>query len=177
MPPASYALLATRQKASAFNQPLSFNTSSVTTMHAMFLVRSARAPPHRSPFGPSPAGCMHCGRPTPLRLPACMPPASYCPRDRMPLVIHVLRELTPCQPCGPLVGSPCVPRPPQPPKTSWPVAAYLASHCMHALRLRRTQPTPSSHVLIRKGPVPRLASYACMPSLQLGRGRRRSTSR
>ena len=32
----------TRQ-ASAFNQPLSFDTSSVTTMHAMFYVRSARA--------------------------------------------------------------------------------------------------------------------------------------
>jgi len=33
----------TRQGASAFNQPLSFDTSSVTTMYRMFKVRSARA--------------------------------------------------------------------------------------------------------------------------------------
>ena len=36
-------LLSTRQLAWAFNQPLSFDTSKVTTMHAMFWVRSARA--------------------------------------------------------------------------------------------------------------------------------------
>jgi len=35
--------LSTRQGASAFNQPLSFDTSKVTTMEAMFAVRSARA--------------------------------------------------------------------------------------------------------------------------------------
>ena len=40
---ASHALLSTRQSASAFNQPLSFDTSSVTTMYGMFTVRSARA--------------------------------------------------------------------------------------------------------------------------------------
>ena len=39
----SYALLSTRQVASAFNQPLSFDTSSVTDMGYMFYVRSARA--------------------------------------------------------------------------------------------------------------------------------------
>ena len=33
----------TRQEASAFNQPLSFDTSSVTGMSSMFRVRSARA--------------------------------------------------------------------------------------------------------------------------------------
>ena len=42
-PPASYGLLATRQQASAFNQPLSFDTSSVTNMYWMFFVRSTRA--------------------------------------------------------------------------------------------------------------------------------------
>ena len=42
--PASYALLSTRQSASAFNQPLSFDTSSVTDMSDMFRVRSGRAP-------------------------------------------------------------------------------------------------------------------------------------
>ena len=41
--PASHARLSTRQYASAFNQPLSFDTSKVTTMHRMFYVRSARA--------------------------------------------------------------------------------------------------------------------------------------
>jgi len=33
----------TRQRAHAFNQPLSFDTSKVTTMFGMFEVRSARA--------------------------------------------------------------------------------------------------------------------------------------
>ena len=40
---ASYALLWTRQRASAFNQPLSFDTSSVKYMNGMFEVRSAHA--------------------------------------------------------------------------------------------------------------------------------------
>ena len=40
---ASHARLSTRQGASAFNQPLSFNTSKVTSMQFMFEVRSARA--------------------------------------------------------------------------------------------------------------------------------------
>ena len=41
--PASHARLSTRQAASAFNQPLSFDTSKVTNMQQMFEVRSARA--------------------------------------------------------------------------------------------------------------------------------------
>ena len=41
--PASHALLATRQETSAFNQPLSFDTSQVTAMNGMFRVCSARA--------------------------------------------------------------------------------------------------------------------------------------
>ena len=44
--PASHALLSTRQFAYAFNQPLSFDTSSVTNMNSMFAVRSAWTPPH-----------------------------------------------------------------------------------------------------------------------------------
>jgi hypothetical protein len=44
LPPASHALPSTRQRASAFNQPLSFDTSSVTTMLGMFQVRSPRVP-------------------------------------------------------------------------------------------------------------------------------------
>ena len=41
--PASHARLSTRQNANAFNQPLSFVTSKVTTMRFMFYVRSACA--------------------------------------------------------------------------------------------------------------------------------------
>ena len=40
---ASHARLSTRQLATAFNQPLSFDTSKVTDMGHMFYVRSARA--------------------------------------------------------------------------------------------------------------------------------------
>jgi len=36
-------LVSTRQAAFAFNQPLSWDTSKVTNMFAMFTVRSARA--------------------------------------------------------------------------------------------------------------------------------------
>ena len=42
-PRLAYASLVTRQYASAFNQPLSFDTSEVTDMDSMFRVRSARA--------------------------------------------------------------------------------------------------------------------------------------
>ena len=38
--PASYAHLAARQSAEAFNQPLSLDTSKVTTMYYMFAVRA-----------------------------------------------------------------------------------------------------------------------------------------
>jgi len=41
--PASHARLSTRQNVYAFNQPLSFDTSKVTNINAMFNVRSARA--------------------------------------------------------------------------------------------------------------------------------------
>ena len=40
---APHGRLSTRQSASAFNQPVSFDTSKVTTMYQMFYVRSARA--------------------------------------------------------------------------------------------------------------------------------------
>ena len=43
--PASHARLSNRQGASAFNQPLSFDTSKLTNMNSMFAVRSARALP------------------------------------------------------------------------------------------------------------------------------------
>ena len=47
--PASHTRPSTRQKASAFNQPLSFDTSKVMTMDSMFYVRSARALPPPQP--------------------------------------------------------------------------------------------------------------------------------
>jgi len=43
-PPASHALPSTRQNAYSFNQPLSFDTSSVRDMRYMFQVRSLRVP-------------------------------------------------------------------------------------------------------------------------------------
>ena len=50
--PPTYAPLSTRQHARAFNQPLSFDTSSVTNMGSMFAVRSARALPATTTVGP-----------------------------------------------------------------------------------------------------------------------------
>ena len=43
IPHSSYALLWTLQSASAFNQPVSFDTSKVKSMSKMFMVRSAHA--------------------------------------------------------------------------------------------------------------------------------------
>jgi hypothetical protein len=67
--------LLTRQAASAFNQPLSLDTSSVVIMHCMFCVRSARAPASRLH---SRLLCLHAAcaadAPTPSRLPARLSP-------------------------------------------------------------------------------------------------------
>ena len=69
--------LLTRQYASAFNQPLSFDTSKVTDMSYMFQVRSARAlAPNSLESGLPP--CMRRRRPTPSRLPACTSPRFAC---------------------------------------------------------------------------------------------------
>ena len=51
--PASHAFLSTRQGATAFNQPLSFDTSSVTNMGGMFVVRSTHALPPQALVRPS----------------------------------------------------------------------------------------------------------------------------
>ena len=53
MSPSWYASLWTRQDTTAFNQPLSFDTSKVTNMAYMFQVRSARAHATHSPVGSS----------------------------------------------------------------------------------------------------------------------------
>ena len=77
----SHAHLLTRQVATAFNQPLSFDTSKVTNMERMFQVRSARAlaPTALSRALPVHATCVagterpHASRVGPL--PACGMPA------------------------------------------------------------------------------------------------------
>ena len=73
-------LLSTRQQASTFNQPLSFDTSEVTTMGHMFFVRSARALAPKSLESGLPRARRlrrHC--PTPSRLPARTSPRIACP--------------------------------------------------------------------------------------------------
>ena len=71
--PASHARLSTRQQASGFNQPLSFDTSKVTDMYAMFHVSFARAlPPPSLESGPLHTNCVaatqrpHASRAAPL---------------------------------------------------------------------------------------------------------------
>ena len=80
-PHASHARLSARQSALAFNQALSFDTSSVTDMERMFSVRSARALAPRLESGPPRARCLRRRHPTPSRLPAQPPhtplPASH----------------------------------------------------------------------------------------------------
>ena len=66
--------LSTRKGASAFNQPVSFDTSNVTSMAGMFSVRSARALPLTSIVGPS----LLLAPTTPFRLLARMSPFLLC---------------------------------------------------------------------------------------------------
>ena len=77
-PASAYALLSTRQRAYAFNQPLSFDTSSVTSMHKMFDVRSSPWPAPNLQSSPPPhAACAAVAR----RLP---PPGPHLSPHRMP---------------------------------------------------------------------------------------------
>ena len=52
LPPSQPAPLWTRQNTNAFNQPLSFDTSSFTNMDYLLYVRSAPAHATHSPVGP-----------------------------------------------------------------------------------------------------------------------------
>jgi hypothetical protein len=64
--PSSDASLSTRQDSSAFNQPLSLDTSSLTDMRYMFYVRSAPALPAASTVGSSlHAACATAASPRP----------------------------------------------------------------------------------------------------------------
>ena len=75
-PRVAYALLSTRQYPSVFNQPLSFDTSSVTSMDSMFYVRSAPALPSRALVRPSLCATL---APPPLQ---ALPPPQPAPRPR-----------------------------------------------------------------------------------------------
>ena len=72
----SYASFATRQWASAFNQSLSWDTSSVMIMYDIFMVRSAPARPSSSTVGPSQRAACTAAASTrpPASQPACHPP-------------------------------------------------------------------------------------------------------
>ena len=74
IPRAWYALFFTRQMASSFNQPLSFDTSKVTDMGIMFYVRFARA----SPLTPS--RTFACTFLAPPSLHALLPPGLHAAR-------------------------------------------------------------------------------------------------
>jgi len=71
--------LSTRQSANAFNQPLSWDASSVTRMDYMFQVRSTRAPASRLHTW---VLCLHpacaAAAPTPSRLHARLSPLFLC---------------------------------------------------------------------------------------------------
>ena len=72
MPPASYARLMTRQSASAFNQPLSFDMFSVTEdINYMFNVRTAQARP------PLPIQALACTLPLHALAPPCLHAARF----------------------------------------------------------------------------------------------------
>ena len=117
--PTKHARLSTRQHASAFNQPLSFDTSKVTNMRLMFGVRSACAlgPTALSRSLPVHAACVAAPPnaltpPSPHLFPHRMPAfrlgrtrrrstkrsASTCPASQ---------TRTACSPCAPRV--PCPP--------------------------------------------------------------------
>jgi len=165
--------LSTRQRAYAFNQPLSWDTSSVTTMDSMFQVRSARAPasrPHTWVF------CLHAAcaaaAPSPSRVHARLSPLFLCcfPFDsagrnrvqpaaelghvqRHDHARHVLRALPARAPASRL--------------HSWVLCLRPACAAF--------APTPSRlHALPRPGPT---VAYPFMLPFRLGSKRRRSTSR
>eukprot|EP00964_Phaeocystis_antarctica_P074401 scaffold45742_cov55-Phaeocystis_antarctica.AAC.5 len=77
--PAACPPFDSRQNAKAFNQPLSFDTSSVTNMAGIFYVRSSPCPVPISAVEPSPARCVHRGHPPPPAVPARTSPRNACP--------------------------------------------------------------------------------------------------
>eukprot|EP00964_Phaeocystis_antarctica_P032605 scaffold18456_cov30-Phaeocystis_antarctica.AAC.2 len=133
-------------------------------MEGMFNVRSARAPAHRSPVGPSPARCMSRCRPTPFP----------------PLGPHAASIV--CPPCDSAV---CVGV--QPAAELRHVQSHRhGGHVQCALRMCPAPPIPIwALACTLHAPRPPHAFSASrpacrqhrMPSLRLGSTRRRSTSR
>jgi hypothetical protein len=163
--PASHVPLpSTWQQAAAFNQPLSLDTSSVTSMSYMFQVRSARALTPNSlesrAFSRACRLCRH--RPASRRAPR---PASHVPLPstwqsaaafnqplsldtskvtsmRNMFEVRSARALTPNSLESP---SPCMPLAPPPPHTFPPPGAHLAPHRMcPSLRLGSKRPPSTS---------------------------------
>ena len=140
--PVPHARLFTRQGASAFNQPLSFDTSKVTTMYAMFYVRSARAlpPPALSRALPVHAACVAATqRPRASR--AAPLPASHArlgsPRRRSTSRSASTRPRSrPWPAC-----SKCAPRMPCPPHESNTLTPPLPSPAPHARLSTRQRAT------------------------------------
>ena len=83
LPPTPHAALsprpplATWQYAAAFNQPLNFDTSSVTDMNSMFGVRSARAPPSPATLRSWLPPCTRLSPPPPPPTPSRLPPTPH----------------------------------------------------------------------------------------------------
>jgi len=161
-------LPSTRQSASAFNQPLSLDTSKVTTMYGMFEVRPARALTLTPSVGPSPRVHAACAATT-SHPPASWPaprPASHAPpfdsRQSMsafnqPLSLDTSKVTNMdymfyVRPARALAPN------------------SLESGLRRACRLRRRRPTPS------RLPARTSPRIAC-PSLRLGRTCTPSTSR
>ena len=162
------ASLSTRQSASAFNQPLSWDMSGVTTMHSMFAVRSARAPASSlHSFGST--ACNLLAPPPPPRPPASRPacrPSFYAfPFDSAGSVGvqpaaelgHVQRQRHELHVSRALRACPC-----QQPSQLGPLPAPC-------LRRRRPHAHPP--------PLPPVAPLFMLLPFRLGRPRRRSTSR
>ena len=170
MLPTLHALLSTRQQASAFNQPLSFDTSKVSSMTLMFLVRPTPAlPPISGRAPPLHAAGMHCvaciavARRPPAPRPAPRPASYALVSNRQsatafnqPLSFDT-SEVTDMNAMF-MVRSTQALRP-----------IYTRALPCTLLALQPTHHLPASR------PAPRPASYALVSTL--GRVRRRSTSR
>ena len=159
--PASYALLSTRQGATAFNQPLSFDTSSVTDMSYMFYVRSAHALAHPAfTAGPSRRAYRSCAA-AGQRLPASGPHLAphrtpllstrqYALAFNQPLSFDTSSVTTMNQMFSVRSAHALDPQPPQPDP--------LAVHAARALPPAHAFPPPSRHLAPHRTPSFRLGS-------------------
>ena len=149
--PASYVLVSTRQRASAFNQPLNWDTSSVKTMVWMFQVRSSPCPAPNLQSSP-PRVHAACAAPVPFCI--LFPPSNSTGRVVLQPATelqHVQRHRHGRHVSGALRACPGPP-------------AFSRSPS-RACRLRRHRPTPSHLPAL----TPRPASYALLSTRQLAK--------